>query len=378
MSSLHNQAAATRPSAGSVSEIEMVRPECHDPARRSYLSAPTQVVINLTNRCNLRCRHCFNGSVASGEQSDELSDSEILNLVHQLKELHLFNVCFSGGEPLLRKDLLLQSAKMLASVGTRISVTSNGTLLDAKTASELVEVGVQDVEISLDGATPGVHERLRLVNGCFDLALQGLRNLRQAAMPLYEVSMTLTSFGIADIEPLARLIQETCKLLILRPILPVRRAAKCFSELRPTPAQYRRAWDVVNRLAGRLGYPEIWFLDPLSGVLQLSRGAPQFGLEIRADGSLAVSPYLPIYLGNVRKHTIKEYWDAGWPYAGLLADTYPYVHNILSDTDLLACSQWPASLKHLDLVEVSCKYFETCITMSRSLSATLVPKPVPL
>ncbi|MCE5192383.1 radical SAM protein, partial [bacterium] len=72
-----------------------------------------QMSLDITNRCNFRCLHRYDRSGENPIVTDELSDEELINLARDVATFHLYNFCFCGGEPLLRKDLMCTMAKIL-------------------------------------------------------------------------------------------------------------------------------------------------------------------------------------------------------------------------------------------------------------------------
>jgi radical SAM protein with 4Fe4S-binding SPASM domain len=109
-----------------------------------------------------------------------LSTSEAKKLLSQLAEVNCPVVLFSGGEPLLRNDLLelLFEAKKL---GLRSVLSTNGTLIDSAAADRLAEAGVKYVGISIDGEEK-FHDRFRNVKGSFKSALKGIENCSRAGV----------------------------------------------------------------------------------------------------------------------------------------------------------------------------------------------------
>ncbi len=133
-------------------------------------------VFNSTKKCNLKCQHCYSSSDKS--LSDvELNTNQAIDLLEQLKEANCPVVLFSGGEPLLRGDLfeLLDYAKK---IGLRTVISTNGTLIDERTAEKLAGVDIGYVGVSLDGPKQ-LHDKFRGVDGCFDRTIAGFKNCRK-------------------------------------------------------------------------------------------------------------------------------------------------------------------------------------------------------
>lgn len=134
-------------------------------------------VFNCTNRCNLKCLHCYSSSVNASSES-ELTTQQAFALLSQLAEINCPAVLFSGGEPLLREDLF-DLFELADSKGLRTVLSSNGTLIDEQTAERLAEAKVSYVGISIDGDEK-FHDNFRQVNGCFDAAMKGIENCLKA------------------------------------------------------------------------------------------------------------------------------------------------------------------------------------------------------
>lgn len=80
---------------------------------RDLIVGPHQISFDITNKCNLRCLHCYNSSGENLASQNELTDQEVLDFIDEFKSIKLLNFCFCGGEPLLRKELIVEAAKRL-------------------------------------------------------------------------------------------------------------------------------------------------------------------------------------------------------------------------------------------------------------------------
>lgn len=79
---------------------------------RDLIVGPHQISFDITNKCNLRCLHCYNSSGENLASQNELTDQEVLDFIDEFKSIKLLNFCFCGGEPLLRKELIVEAAKI--------------------------------------------------------------------------------------------------------------------------------------------------------------------------------------------------------------------------------------------------------------------------
>ena len=129
------------------------------------------VVWNITSACNLKCVHCY---ASAGKATGELTTKQGLELIAQLKDYGSPVILFSGGEPLIRKDLpaLIEAA---VKSGMRAVISTNGTLISQDMAMRFADLGLSYIGVSLDGMEE-VNDTFRGVQGAFRDALQGIYN----------------------------------------------------------------------------------------------------------------------------------------------------------------------------------------------------------
>jgi len=138
-------------------------------------AGPFEIVWNFTYACNLKCKHCYEDA---GAKRPELSTEEAhaaIDVLSRIASTGLPALSFSGGEPLIRKDFFEIAAYAKKKIPF-VSIATNGTLLTKDNVNRLKEVGVDYVEVSLDGASKEVHESFRMVSGCFEKTVKGIRN----------------------------------------------------------------------------------------------------------------------------------------------------------------------------------------------------------
>ena len=159
------------------------------------VNAPFLVVWDFTHRCNLACRHCYQD--AQKALPDELSTEESLRLIDQMADAGVVAVAFSGGEPLMRRDLY-EVAAHAHGKGMYVSLATNGTLITPEVARRLKEIGVDYVEMSIDGKDAASHDAFRGIPGAFDRTVQGIRNC--VAEGLFTcIASTVTRDNLAEV-----------------------------------------------------------------------------------------------------------------------------------------------------------------------------------
>lgn len=138
---------------------------------------PGPVVIwNLVRRCNLACKHCYSIS-ADIDFPGELSTDQVFDVMKDLKQFRVPVLILSGGEPLLRPDML-EISRHAKAMGFYVALSTNGTMIDESNIKEIAAVGYDYVGISIDGMRE-THDEFRQKKGAFDASLKGLRLCRE-------------------------------------------------------------------------------------------------------------------------------------------------------------------------------------------------------
>ena len=144
------------------------------------------IAWELTAACNLSCRYC-RASASHEPDQGELDTDEAKRFVESIAPLKPMLI-LSGGEPLLRPDLF-QIIRLAVSLGIRVSLASNGTLITSGLAEEIADSGVSRVSISLDGADAAMHDHGR-GQGSFERSIKGIENLRGRVD--FQINFTVT------------------------------------------------------------------------------------------------------------------------------------------------------------------------------------------
>jgi heme d1 biosynthesis radical SAM protein NirJ len=166
---------------------------------------PGPVVIwNLIRRCNLTCKHCYSIS-GDVDFPNELSTSDVYNVMDDLKAFGVPVLILSGGEPLMRRDIFDISSRAKAKK-FYVGLSSNGTLIDSGLADRIRGIGYDYVGISLDGIGE-THDRFRRKQGAYQEALGGLRLLRDRGIKV-GVRFTMTEGNAAELPRMLDLVER--------------------------------------------------------------------------------------------------------------------------------------------------------------------------
>jgi 12,18-didecarboxysiroheme deacetylase len=162
------------------------------------------VVWNVTRRCNLRCVHCYSKSEDRG-YSGELSFEEGKGLIDDLAEFGSPVILFSGGEPLIRPDIL-DLIRYAAHRGRRAVLSTNGTLINRTLAEELKAIGLSYVGISLDGLEK-VHDSFRGIPGTFARVMGAIESCQDVGLKV-GLRFTINRRNFEDIPGIFDLVEE--------------------------------------------------------------------------------------------------------------------------------------------------------------------------
>ncbi|MEZ4524852.1 MAG: 12,18-didecarboxysiroheme deacetylase [Desulfobacterales bacterium] len=162
------------------------------------------VVWNMTRRCNLKCVHCY-AHAKDQVFKNELSTEEGKKLIDDLAQFGVPVILFSGGEPLMHRDLP-ELAGYAVRKGLRAVISTNGTLITKEKAKILKDIGLSYVGVSLDGMEE-VHDRFRGMKGAFKAAMEGIKNSQEAGIKV-GLRFTINRFNAGEIPAIFDLLEE--------------------------------------------------------------------------------------------------------------------------------------------------------------------------
>jgi radical SAM protein with 4Fe4S-binding SPASM domain len=280
---------------------------------------------HLTEKCNLKCLHCYQ----TGQEQDELSSEEVNDTIEEIIEtLNSWRTAYgldfspsvniTGGEPFLRKDLFEILASFIDG-GFDAYLLTNGILIDSKKASKLSRTGVKGVQVSIEGPEE-VHDSIR-GKGSFSASLKGIKNLVNADL---EVTLNATVSRL-NAEHLVSMIGLASGLGVQRlgfsRLVPSGRGRSLTGEMLK-PGMVKDLYETVFSIVPENGL-EIVTGDPVAsqfrnnpeetGLEDIPLGgcaAGVTGLTIMPDGTVVPCRRLPVPLGNVRNDSLREIWSS--------------------------------------------------------------------
>jgi mycofactocin biosynthetic radical S-adenosylmethionine protein MftC len=199
------------------------------------LDAPICLTWELTYACNLACVHCLSSS--GRRDPRELSTAECMELIDELERMQVFYVNVGGGEPTVRRDFWeLVDYAVAHHVGVKFS--TNGSRITPSVAARIAGTDYVDVQVSLDGATAAVNDRVR-GPGSYATAIAAMENLADAGFRAFKLSVVVTSENVPQLDAFKTLADRFGAQLRLTRLRPSGRGADVWDELHPTSAQQR-------------------------------------------------------------------------------------------------------------------------------------------
>ncbi|XRO77423.1 radical SAM protein [Methanocaldococcus sp. 10A] len=309
--------------------ISVIRGLGYFGVRRPFVSgAPFLVVWDVTYRCNLRCKHCY--ANAGKPLENELNTEEAKKVVDILGNAGVVALAFSGGEPLMRKDIfeLIDKAK---DYDMQVSIATNGTLLTKENVRKLKEHSVDFIQISLDG-TKETHEKFRGIEGIYDKTVEGIRNVVEENI-CCAIATTATKLNYKDIPKVMDFAEKLgVNYFLLYNYIPVgagdfkidlspdereellnmlwkklnnETGKKCKTAFLSTAPYYSRTALEHNKhyLATHFANVDLGENERLKSLANFigGCGCGRFYLSLRSNGDIQPCVFFPLKLGNIRE-----------------------------------------------------------------------------
>jgi MoaA/NifB/PqqE/SkfB family radical SAM enzyme len=272
------------------------------------LGAPLYIAWQVTNECNLACLHCIEESGPGKAFHDELTDDQIFGVLGQMLDLEIPYLSFSGGEPMVHPRFF-DMVEYVCRRNGQLKVETNGHYLTPENCERLKKSGVKAVQVSLDGASRETFNRMR-VRGDFDVALEGVRNLRSAGVPI-EINYSPTKFNTHEIAMAVDLAAELgAYSFYTGRTMYTGNAVKTWHRLAPSEAQYEDYFRVLHDKVGEYrGRMRVYFHE--MGLLEELRYRlhhPAALLIVLPNGLVKLINALPFVCGDLRKQSLGEIW----------------------------------------------------------------------
>ena len=272
---------------------------------------PVAMTFAVTYKCQLQCPHCSAGNhLRSGVQ--ELSTKEAKALIDESQDFGVTIIAFTGGEPLLRKDIF----ELISHVDQKKAMPilfTNGLLLTDEVVEKLADAGLYTLFVSLDSPIPEEHDRLRGRPGLFNIVIKGLKKMK-AKGTFVGISSYATRTGTERglYKKLYKLAQETgVHNVILFDSVPTGKLLKDTSEIL-TPEQRDEIKDYSADIFNRSIVPPLssqCWQNSVEGYLAgIGCLAANIQYYVSAYGEVSPCDFAPLSFGNIRSEPLRAIW----------------------------------------------------------------------
>jgi radical SAM protein with 4Fe4S-binding SPASM domain len=316
------------------------------------LSAPLKVDFNITNRCNYHCNFCYVPS--SDKKGREMNLSEIDKLLSELNNLNVLAVNISGGEPLIRNDIL-DILNIIKKYDFYYSLNTNGALVTDAIIKKIADTKFEFVSVSLDSAYEEIYNKNRGTKSGFRKMTNGIKKLVSAGINVTG-GITLTKYNISTVVDTVYLAAELGMGSIgLQFICPNNEKAlkvmpsydewrKCFLELTVLQSKHLLPINVSFNTTNESPIPwemylplqetkqlhlleEVWDIDykNYSPAETVSCSAGYYSCAIASNGDVygceMFFPFEKLKAGNALSEGFRTIWERNFRYADALKKT---------------------------------------------------------
>jgi heme b synthase len=290
------------------------------------------VAWELTRSCNLFCAHC-RASAGNVQYSGELSTQECYRVIGQILEVGKPIIILTGGEPLVRQDVLT-IGKYAVSQGLRVVMGTNGTLITGEMAAKLKDVPLSRIAVSLDFPTAKLQDGFRGQTGAFEAALAGIANAQQAGIEI-QINSTITRLNVDYLDELLSLAIKLGVVAFHPFMLVPTGRGKDLESVELSPEEYEKTLNWIYHKQSELG--DRIFFKPTDAPHYMrvmkqkqnheakpatSGGHPSMHSITRGclagtgfcfisyQGEVKGCGYLDVVAGNVKEESFSQIWSA--------------------------------------------------------------------
>ena len=281
--------------------------ELHNKIERPRI--PIKIYLDVTTRCNLRCKHCYFYHHLTGKGED-MNIEKVKLIIDKIDKKGIPLLCLLGAEPFMREDIP-EIVEYASKKGILIDVITNGTLLNEKKILELKKAGICRLVISLDGADAKTHDSIR-GEGSFKKTVE---NIKLAIKHGLNVTILFTILR-TTFHQIFKIHKLTRKLGVKDLIFNIYRITPGTPEqfmICPTPLQNVLFWFLIKPLILRfknpkVGIEDIWSLIPKRRKVLCKAGF--IWLRIDVKGNVHPCPTLDFPLGNIFTDGLDKIWNS--------------------------------------------------------------------
>ena len=272
------------------------------------LSLPIGLQFELTAKCNLLCKHCYNRSSSDRESPMALNDWA--NLVDDLiSHGGIFQCIISGGEPLLMgHDMIDKIMKPLHNDGTGFILITNGYLVDQRWANELKNFNYYWVQVSIDHLLPEKHDEFRGKKGSWQKAVEAALQFSSVGLPL-RIAHSLTPESLDYLPDFAEFAYQLGASSLICGEIMLSGRVNDNRDLLMSDEDYEKLYTMIANLQTEYqGKMAILASTPEQLEMRHRQKTLNTSMIIRPNGDVRLDCTMPFIIGNVLEKPFSEIW----------------------------------------------------------------------
>lgn len=272
--------------------------------------APLFLAWQLTNRCGARCITCCEDSGPDKAWPDELERAEALDLARRTVDFGIPYVAFGGGEP-LGVPYCWELFELLAAGGVALKIETDGSCIDDAAAERLAQLGVQCIQVSVDGATAATHERVR-PGSSFSTATAAIRRLAARGLAP-QIVFVPTRWNLGEATATYDLaIELGCSAFVTGPLMRIGRAWANWDRIACREEEWQAAALALRQHARSRSARVELSIYPCDILTELEQrlASPQAMLLVVPNGKVKLLNALPFAPADLRRDSLEQAWQA--------------------------------------------------------------------
>jgi len=285
----------------------LLPPEAHE--------YPLVAQLELTSKCNLNCRFCYNRSGETDRVAHDLNSDEIIDVAKQVADLNAMHVVLTGGEVFCVTEELFTVLEIFRDRAIDSFILTNGWACSEAVFRRLCEFNISGIQVSIDGPCAAIHDNARGRSGSWARAVSALYLSKECGF--YTIAACVILPETFAPEYVSDYI-DMCYYLgadeaILTEVMMMGRAVRNASSL----AYSREMLDTVKvlrelhreKLAEYGNRMFIGWAQVPAIAMTMTTMRPPNGFVIQPDGNIQLNCLVPVSLGNVRERRLAELWE---------------------------------------------------------------------
>lgn len=273
----------------------------------SIFKMPIVMQFELTARCNVYCKHCYNDS--GNNRADRMTPEKWIEFSRYLVEHGgIFECILSGGEPLLLGNKLFDIMDTLHDDGTEFLLITNGYLLDKEKVNTLKKYDYRWLQVSIDGSESSYHDEFRQRQGSWEKATNGAFLASSAGIPV-TIAHSVSPYNLDKIDEMCELAYSLgASSIMLGEINLSGRAAQNSDLLLNDEQREILLTKYEENSAKYAGRMIVQRSSSTKHSVMRYLNTPNTGLIVRPNGDLRLDCMVPFVIGNVLEDDFHEIW----------------------------------------------------------------------